>query len=77
MFEWIVKKVIVGKVNDLLKQYKGNVEKLRSTLKTWIERIKKVLGCFESALAKLDDNELSVDELKQTADEVTKLVKEW
>ena len=77
MFEWIVKKVIVGKVNDLLKQYQNDVSKVKETLKVWIGRIKKVLECFESMLAKLDDNELDADELKQTADEVTKLVKEW
>lgn len=64
MFEWIVKKVIVGKVNDLLKQYKSNVDKLRSTLSVWIWRIEKVLACFKSMLAKLDDNELDADELK-------------
>jgi len=28
-------------------------------------------------LAKLDDNELNADELKDTVDEVTKLIKEW
>lgn len=77
MFEWIVKKVIVGKVNGLLKQYQGDVSKTKETLKVWSGRIKRVLECFESMLAKLDDNELDADELKQTADEVTKLVKEW
>lgn len=77
MFEWIVKKVIVKKINDLLKQYKDNVDKVRATLNLWIERIKNVLACFESLLAKIDDNELDAEELKQTTDEVSKLVKEW
>ena len=77
MIEWIVKKVIVGKLNGLLKQYQNDVSKVKETLKVWIRRIKKVLGCFESALSKLDDNELDADELKQTTDEVTKLIKEW
>ena len=77
MIEWIVKKVIVGKLNGLLKQYQNDVSKVKETLKVWIRRIKKVLGCFESALSKLDDNELDADELKRTTDEVTKLIKEW
>lgn len=77
MFEWLVKKVIVSKVNDLLKEYKGNITKVRETLKRWIERIKKVLGCLESMLAKLDDNVIDADELKQVTDEVKKLVTEW
>lgn len=77
MFQWIVKKVICGKVNDLLKEYSGNVETVRKTLKTWVERLKKVLGLFESVLAKVDDNQLSSDEVKEAVDEVNKLVKEW
>ena len=36
MFEWLVKKIIVGKLNDLLKTYKGNIDKLRSTLSIWV-----------------------------------------
>lgn len=77
MIEWFVKKIVCGKINDLLKKHQGNVDKVKETLKTWIERIKKVLVCFESLMSKLDDNELDSDELKQTTDEVTKLIKEW
>lgn len=40
-------------------------------------RIKNVLLCFESLLSKLDDNIITTEELKQTADEVTELVKGW
>lgn len=77
MFEWLVKKIIVGKINDLLKMYKGNIDKARQTLKLWTTRIEKVLACLNSMLAKLDDDQVDADELKQVADDVTKLVKEW
>ena len=77
MIEWFVKKIVCDKINDLLKKHQGNVDKIKETLKTWIERIKKVLVCFESLMSKLDDNTLDSDELKQTTDEVTKLIKEW
>jgi hypothetical protein len=77
MIEWIVKKVICSKVNDLLKKYKDNVGKVKDTLKTWILRIQKMMSCLEALLSKLDDNELTSDEVKQTTDEVTKLIKEW
>lgn len=74
---WIVKRVVIGKVNDLLKKYKGDVEKIRETLTKWTERIEKVLSCFKSVLAKIEDNELDEKELKDTADEVSALIKEW
>lgn len=39
MIEYIVKKIVCGKINDLLKTHKGNVEKLRVNLKVWIGRV--------------------------------------
>ena len=77
MFDWLVKKVIVSKVNDLLKDNKDNIAKVRNTLKKWIDRIKKILTCFESLMSKLDDNQLDTTECKEAAKEIEKLVKEW
>lgn len=77
MIEWAIKKIICGKINDLLKQYQNNVSKVKETLKRWIERIKKVLACFESLLSKIDDDELTTDEVKEAAEEVNSLVKGW
>ena len=77
MFEWIVKKVIVGKVNGLLMAYEKDVGKARETLKTWTGRIKKILAFLEGALAKLDDNQLTAEELRETGDDLAKVVKEW
>ena len=77
MIDWIVKKVICSRVNDLLKRYNGNVEKFRTTLKSWLWRIQKVTACLESLLAKLDDGEINSDEVKQATDEVSELIKEW
>jgi len=77
MFDWLVKKVIVGKVNDLLKDNKDNIEKVRNTLKKWTDRIKRVLNCFESLMAKLDDNQLDTTECKEAAKEIEELVKGW
>lgn len=77
MMTWIIKKVICSKVNGLLKAYEKDVSKARETLKTWTGRIKKVLACLEGALAKLDDNELTAEELRETGDDLAKVVREW
>lgn len=77
MIEWLVKRVLISKVNDLLKKYKGNVDKAKDVLKSWILRIQKLMSCLESLLAKLDDGEITSDEIKQATEEVTKLIKEW
>lgn len=77
MIEWIVKKVVCSKVNDLLTQYKDDVKSVKNTLNVWIVRIKAILQCLESMLKKLDDNELSPDEVKETTEEIKTLIKEW
>ena len=77
MFTWFVKKVVCGKVNDLLAQYKDDVESVKSTLNVWIVRIKAILQCLENMLKKLDDNELSPDEVKDINEEIKTLIKEW
>ena len=77
MFAWFVKKVVCGKVNDLLAQYKDDVENVKSTLNVWIVRIKAILQCLENMLKKLDDNELSPDDVKDINEEIKTLIKEW
>lgn len=77
MIEWIIKRVILSKVNGLLKTYSQNVDKVREMLKLWTTRLQKILSCFESILKKLDDGELSEQELKEASDEVMTLIKEF
>ena len=77
MCTWIVKKVIMGKVNDLLEEYKGNVSKVKDTLQLWIARLEKILSCFKSLLTRLDDGKIDDEEIDETAAEVENLIKEW
>lgn len=77
MIEWIVKKVVISKVNDLLKTYKKNVDKAKEMLKTWTTRLQKVLACLEKMLAKLDDNIIDAAEIEEASEDVAKVIKEW
>lgn len=77
MWKWIVQKVIVGKINDLLDQYKDNVSKVSETLKVWIARLDKILFVFRSLLEKLEDNKIDSEEIDQTVAEVEQVIKEW
>ena len=75
--KWIVKKVIVSKVNSLLDAYKGNVEKAKDTLKVWIDRLDKIITAFKSLLKKLDDNKIDSEEIDQTVAEIEEVIKSW
>ena len=73
----VVKKFVIGKINDLLQKYKEDVATVRTVLTRWISRTQKILDCLMSLSKKLDDNELSEDELKETTEEIIVVVKEW
>jgi len=77
MIKWFVTKVIIGKVNDLLDEYKSDVNKVKDTLQVWIARLEKILSCFKSTLAKLDDGKIDADEIDQTVAEIEAVIKEW
>ena len=77
MVEWLIKTVIVGKVNALLDERKRNVAQIRETLGVWLARIKGVVSCLESLSAKLADNAITADELREASEEIAATVKAW
>jgi len=77
MIKWAIKRYVISKVNSLLDEYKNNVDKVKDTLQTWIARLEKILACFKSTLAKLDDGKIDSDEIDQTVAEVEEVVKSW
>lgn len=77
MIKWIVKKYVIGLINNLLKEYQDDVDKVKDLLNLWIARVDKILYALRSMLSKLDDNQLSDDEVEKTIDELTTAIKEW
>lgn len=73
----ILKSFILKKLNKLLDEYKSNVSKVRDTVDVWTTRAKRVTTYLESLSKKLEDNELSDDELEEAIEELTSLVKGW
>ena len=77
MIEWFAKRYVIGMLNDMLDQYKDDISKVRQTLQVWIARLEKILSCFKSMLAKLDDGKIDADEIDQTIAEIEQVIKEW
>ena len=77
MIKWMTKKYLVGKLNDLLADYKGNVDKASSTITLWISRLEKILACLKSILAKLDDGKIDSAEIDDTVEDVEAVIKAW
>lgn len=77
MFQWLVKKVIIGKVNDLLEVNQDNVTKVKNIIDTWVGRLQKILECLKNILSTLDDNKLDSEEIDDSVAEIQKVVKQW
>ena len=77
MIKYFAKKYVVGLVNDLLDDYKSNIEKAKLTLELWVKRIDKILNTLRSMLNKLDDNKITDEEVEEITTEITSTIKEW
>lgn len=77
MIKFFAKRYVIGIVNDLLVEHKENVDKVKETLNIWISRIDKVLFALRSMLTKLDDNQITDEEVEKTIEEITTTIKEW
>lgn len=77
MIKWICKKVILSKLNEALDLYKDDVSKVKTIIQVWIARLEKIISCFKSLLAKLDDGKIDGDEIDQTVAEIEIVVKAW
>lgn len=77
MRKWIAKKFVVSTLNKLLDVNKDNVDKVKTTVSTWVGRLEKILACLKSILDKLADNQLDSDELEDSVSEIQGVVKQW
>ena len=76
MYECIVKRIVVKKLNKLLKEYDGDIDKAKETIRTWLKRVNLVSSCLEKLLAKIDDKELTAEEIEQAIKDLEQLAKE-
>lgn len=77
MIKFFAKKYLIGLVNDLLEEYKEDIGHAKDILNIWISRIDKILFTLRSLLSKIEDNQITDEEVEQTTTEITKLIKEW
>lgn len=77
MAKCILRKFILKKINELLSDYDTNVTKAKQALELWSTRAQKILDCLKKMLEKLEDNQVSAEEVEQALDELKVLVQEW
>lgn len=73
----LLKSFILKQINKFLDQYKDNVGKARSTVNIWLSRADSLTNCLKGLSQKLEDSQLTDEELEDTVQEIEKLVKSW
>jgi len=73
----VLRKFIIGRLNDLLEAKQEDVQKAKEMVELWNGRAQKVSQALSAILSKLDDNKLDDEELEQAVDELRRLVGEW
>lgn len=77
MIKWFAQKYLISLVNDLLEEYKEDIDRAKDILKVWIARIDKILYTLRSLLKKLEDNQITDEEVEEVTKEITTCIKEW
>lgn len=77
MFMFFVKRIILKKLNNLLKDYRDDVDKARDILDLWIGRIERISNYLKSLMDKIDDGVIDEGEVESAIEDAKDLVKEW
>lgn len=73
----LAKKYVLGAVNDLLMEYKEDVNKVTTTLNLWIERLEKIANLLRRIGARVDDGKIDDEEIEVSVNEISDVIKGW
>lgn len=77
MTSCILRSFILKKLNKLLDEYKDNVGKARGNVNLWLSRADSITNCLKGLSQKLEDNQLTDEELEQVVEEIKTLIEGW
>lgn len=77
MIKCLVKRWIVSKINHAISSHRDDVDKTRSIVSTWTERLERLLAYVKTINAYLDDGKIDPDEIESAVKDTNKIVKEW
>ena len=77
MIKYIIRKWILKQINNLLSKYETNILIVRNTLTSWITKLELIITIFKRTLTRLEDNNLTDEEIDDTISDIEKTIKEW
>lgn len=73
----IIRKFAIKQLNNLLETYKDDVTTARKNVDVWLKRADAITKYLNLLSAKLEDNNLSEEELKSTIEEFKQMLEDW
>ena len=74
---YLAKKYIVAAINDLLKKYKDDVDRITITIRLWSKRLQNIIDALQKLNDRIADADLDDDEIKASMDDIEALIKEF
>lgn len=73
----MLRKFILKKVNEILKEKKTSVESCKRTVDLWQSRVQLILDSVKSLSQKLDDGQIDDKEIEAFVDELKQTIESW
>lgn len=73
----MLRKFILKKVNEVLKEKKTSVDACKKTVDLWQSRVQLVLDATRSLSQKLDDGKIDDAEIEAFIEELKKTIESW
>ena len=73
----IIRKFAINQLNNLLNTYKSDIDTARKNVNVWLKRAEAITKFLNLLSAKLEDNNLTEDELKSTVEEFKQMLEDW
>ena len=73
----IVRKFAINQLNNLLNTDKSDIDTARKNVNVWLKRAEAITKFMNLLSAKLEDNNLTEDELKSTVEEFKQMLEDW
>lgn len=73
----IIKKFVLKRINAMIKDNAGNIDAVKSAVQMWSGRVDSVQTFLSSIIQKLDDGEITPEEIASIPEEFEELTKGW
>lgn len=73
----LAKKYIIKSINELLDDYKCDVQRVAVVIGVWITRLQTIIAYLQKILDRVSDGKIEDEEVDASVEEIEAIVREW